>query len=83
MLKEGDEDKPVVYPEVRHEVDTEHLFEATRHGPRDKPNKPQNDADVRNDDLAVLVGRKERLARGKVWTIIQRGANDRKVDPYG
>jgi len=42
-------------PEVRHEIDTEHLGEASVVRPRDDGRKPENNSNVGKDNLIELV----------------------------
>jgi hypothetical protein len=62
VLEEGDQNEPVVDPEVGDTVDAGHLQETTSHGPVDKGSDPEENTDVTDDDLVVLV----------------RGENDRR-----
>lgn len=56
VLKEGDEDEPVINPQVRDTVDGSNLFDTSLRSPEGKSSKDKYDTDVRPDDLPVLVG---------------------------
>ena len=66
VLEEGDQNEPVVGPEVRDTVDARHLQEPTGHRPVDKSTNPEENTDVTEDDLAVLVRRKHDRRRFEV-----------------
>lgn len=56
VLKEGDEDEPVINPQVGDTVDGSDLFDTSLRSPEGKSSKDKYDTDVRPDDLPVLVG---------------------------
>jgi len=56
VLEEGDQNEPVVDPEVRDTVDAGHLKEATSDRPVNKSADPEQDTNITQDDLVVLVG---------------------------
>jgi len=66
VLEEGDQNEPVVDPEVRDTVDAGHLQEPTGHRPVDKSTNPEENTDVTDDDLVVLVGSKNDRRRLEV-----------------
>lgn len=55
VLEEGDQNQPVVDPEVRNTIDAGHLQEPTGDRPVDKSTNPEEDTYVTDDDLVVLV----------------------------
>ena len=55
VLEEGDQNEPVVDPEVRDTIDAGHLGESTGDRPVDKSSDPEENTNVTDDDLAVLV----------------------------
>lgn len=55
VLEEGDQDEPVVDPEVREAVDADHLQETASHRPVNKSADPEENTNITDDDLAVLV----------------------------
>jgi len=55
VLEEGDQNEPVVDPEVRDTVDAGHLQETTGHRPVDNRSKPEENTDITDDDLIALV----------------------------
>jgi len=66
VLEEGDQNEPVVDPEVRDTVDAGHLQEPTGHRPVDKSTNPEENTDVTDDDLVVLVGSENHRGRPEV-----------------
>jgi len=66
MLKEGDEDKPMVDPEVGDEVHAEHGCEAEGSRPDDEGCEPEEETDDGDQDLVVLVRGEERWGAGQV-----------------
>lgn len=56
VLQVGDEDKPVVDPEVRDEVHDEHFAERALVRPVSESGKVQGDTDVGSDDLPEMLG---------------------------
>ena len=67
MLEECDKYKPMVDPKVGHKVDAEHFSKTTSHRPSNNPCKPKKNANIGDDDLIILVRRKERLGGVKVY----------------
>jgi len=55
MLKECDEDKPVVDPEVRHQVETEHSPEPKCIDRAGQTSEPEDDSYIRQNDRVALV----------------------------
>lgn len=56
MLKEGDEDEPVVNPQVGDTIDGSDFLDTSLRSPEGKSSKDKHNTDVRPDDLPVLVG---------------------------
>jgi len=66
VLQESDQHEPVVDPEIRNEVGAEDLEESKPVDRVAQSSSPEEDANVRNDDLAPLVGREHCSARFEV-----------------
>lgn len=66
MLQERNEYQPVVHPQVRHEVDAEHLEERARERPVDKCTEPDGDTEVGYEDLPFLMWLEQGCARNEV-----------------
>lgn len=60
VLEEGDEDEPVVDPEVRKEVNAEDVQETESHEGVSETSHPDDNANVGDDDVGVLVGSEQR-----------------------
>lgn len=54
VLKVGDEDQPVVHPEVRKEVDDQDLGDGSLVGPVAESSKGDTHSDVRDDDVPLV-----------------------------
>jgi hypothetical protein len=67
MLKECNEDKPVVDPEVGYQVDAEHSRESESVDGGRHSGKPEHDAQIRENDGAALVRSKHDGVRVEVW----------------
>ena len=72
MLQEGDEDQPMVDPEVRHEVESEHLGEAAGVRPPGECTQPDEDDHVGNDDLAEFMRLEERRTGDEVCPFVRQ-----------
>ena len=55
VLEEGDQNEPVVDPEIRDTVDAGHLQETTGYRPIDKSSDPEENTNGADDNLVVLV----------------------------
>lgn len=64
VLEERDQDKPVVDPEVGLEVKAESVGEAESVDRGSNTNSPDDDTDIRHDDLQEVVGSKEVVCVG-------------------
>lgn len=56
VLKEGDEDEPVINPQVGDTVDGSDFFDTSLRSPEGKSSKDKYDTNVGPDDLPVLAG---------------------------
>lgn len=57
----------MVNPQVRHEVDAEHLEERARERPVDKCTEPDGDTEVGYEDLPFLMRFEQRCAWNEVY----------------
>ena len=71
VLEEGDEDEPVVDPEVGREVEAEDVREAEERDGVPDGDGPEEDADVGEDDLEVLVWLEDRRGGVEVWWVLE------------
>jgi hypothetical protein len=78
-LEEGDQNKPVVDPEIRNKVEGETLEEAALVDPGDDSSQPEEDADIGNDDMAELVWLEEWQTGRKVVGALGVGLLARRV----
>lgn len=73
-MKERDQNQPMVYPQVRHEVKSENFHEPALHGPANERREPNENTEIGEEDLAVLVWRKE-------WRLGHKVIRPRRVRP--
>lgn len=67
VLEESDQDQPVVDPEVRDTVETEHIEETVLVNESANDTHPDRDTNDRDDNLAVVVRGEHRRAGYKVY----------------
>jgi len=66
MLKESDQHEPVVHPEIRNEIQAENLEEAPGVDTVTDGGQPENNTNIREDDLAPLMFTEDDSFRVKV-----------------
>lgn len=67
VLEEGNKYKPVVYPKVGSEVETEHFTEAASVGPPAEGSHPEKDTKIRNKDLCEFMRLEQRCTGNEVY----------------
>ena len=84
VLEEGDQDEPVVDPEVRDSVDAGHLEETTSHGPVNKCSDPEQNTDIAEDDLVALVRSENDRGRPEVvgphGVVVWTGSIEKEIE---
>ena len=69
VLEVGDEDKPVVDPEVRDDVHDKHLREGALVRPVSEGGEVEEDTNVRHDDLHPVLGLEDDRFGVEVWRL--------------
>lgn len=67
MLEESDQDEPVVHPQVRCEIKSEHLSKPARIRPVRKTSQPKEESDTRDQHLEELMGLEQWGTRDEVF----------------